>query len=236
MTRPVLILQHVPWERPALLGDILIKNGLEYTLDNITMATDSSALPGVDEVSAVVILGGPMGALDVDEFPGLALEAQLVRDAVDAGVPLFGICLGHQIVATALGAALHSGAADEIGIGTVRVVTDDAIFGTAGLDQAVLHWHGDVVDTPPGAITVASTDQTPNQAFRLGDSVFATQFHLEVDRPMLSTWLSEEGMVHGMSDAEVSAIHDGFLAQEDAIGALGRAAFTEFARLAIARG
>ena len=229
MTRYTLVLQHVPFERPALLGEILTEHALSWRLDNIVHASDRAALPRLDELAGIAILGGPMGALDVAEHPGLGLEADLVREAFDAGVPLLGICLGHQIVATALGATLHRAAAEEVGVGTVDVVVDDPVFGSSGTQQTVLHWHHDVVDAPDGASVLASTAQTPNQAFRISDAVFATQFHAEVDRTMLAAWLAEPAMANDLDgDALLSLPHD-FAAAEDRMRPLADAAFGAFA-------
>jgi GMP synthase (glutamine-hydrolysing) len=235
VTRKLLILQHVPWERPALLGDILTAHGVEWELDTVVTATSREALPRLDELSGVAILGGPMGALDVYEHPGLGIESNLVREAFDGGVPLLGICLGHQIVATALGAALHSGAADEVGMGEVTVAADDPAFGPAGTAQPVLHWHHDVVDAPDGATVLASTAQTPNQAFRIGDAVFATQFHPEIDARMLCEWLTQPEMAVDLAAEVAATLAADFAAAEARMRPLADAAFGAFARAALAR-
>jgi len=235
MTRHTLVLQHVPFERPALLGEILTANGVTWRLDNVVAATDRSALPRLDDLSGIAILGGPMGALDVGEHPGLGLEADLVREAYAAGIPLLGICLGHQIVAAALGATLHQGAANEVGLGTVETVVDDAVFGLAGSTPTVLHWHHDVVEAPDGATILTRTEQTPNQAFRIGDSVFATQFHAEVDRAMLGEWLGEPAMAADLDDETRHTLAADFAAAEGRMRPLADAAFGAFARATLER-
>ncbi|MEJ1231284.1 MAG: type 1 glutamine amidotransferase [Galbitalea sp.] len=163
MARSVLILQHVPWESPAILAEILGARGLPLTTSSYLYGP---VPPPISGISGLAILGGPMAAQDFDKHPGLRAEAELVRAVVAAGIPLLGICLGHQIIATALGATLHPGAANEAGVGTVDIVADGHVFGAAGETQPVLHWHHDVVEAPDGATVLASTDETPNQAFR----------------------------------------------------------------------
>jgi GMP synthase (glutamine-hydrolysing) len=236
VTRYALVLQHVAWERPALLGDVLSSFGLSWRLDNVVDATEREALPALDELSGIAILGGPMGALDVDAHPGLALEADLVREAFAAGVPLFGICLGHQIVATALGATLHRGAADEVGMGEVDVVANDHVFGQAGDTQPVLHWHHDVVEAPSGATVLASTAQTPNQAFRIGEAVFGAQFHPEIDATMLAAWIAEPGMAVDLSSDQRHDLAGDFRGEESRMRPLADAAFGAFARANLDRG
>ena len=236
MSRYTLVLQHVPWERPALLGDVLTEHGVSWRLDNIVAADDPSVLPRLDELSGIAILGGPMGALDVEQHPGLGLEADLVRAAFAAGVPLLGICLGHQIIATALGASLHRGVAAEFGMGEVDVTVDDAVFGDAGGTQPVLHWHHDVVEAPSGATILASTEQTPNQAFRIGDAVFATQFHPEIDSTMLAAWIAEPGMAVDLTADQRHDLPGDFRDDEPRMRPIADAAFGAFARVGLDRG
>lgn len=232
--RSVLVVQHVPWERPARLGEVLTDHGLGWTTTRLTGARDRAEAPPVDRLAGLVLLGGPMGALDVETYPGLAVEARLVRECAEAGVPLFGVCLGHQLIATALGAALHPGADHEAGIGTVEVVADGPL-GPPGTVQPVVHWHGDTVDPPPGATVLARSPGTPNQAYRIGDTVFATQFHLEADRTLLADWLEVPEMAADLGPDG----RDRLLADYDAVAgpidAAGVRMFTAFAEAIIAR-
>ena len=226
MARSILILQHVPWERPAILAEVLTSHGLPITNRSFLYGPDPLA---IDQISGLAILGGPMNALDFAKHPRLRAEADLVRSVVDAGIPLLGICLGHQIIATALGAELHVGAADEVGIGTVDVIVDDPVLGAAGSVNPVFHWHHDVVEAPAGAVVLASSPKTPNQAFRLGDSIFATQFHVEVDKHMLERWLA----VDQLADDFAPEVRRTIAADIDAASARMRVtadrAFDEFA-------
>ncbi len=227
--RPVLVLQHVEWERAAIIGEVLEREGIEWSSRMLVDSSEPDSMPPLEGLGGIVIMGGPMGALDFTDFPGIGLESELVRLAFDDGVPLFGVCLGHQIIATALGARLHPGAASEVGMGEVEVVTDDGVLGNVGDRQPVLHWHHDVVEVPDGAKVLASTEQTPNQAFRIGNSVFATQFHLEVDRPMLDTWLAVPDMASDLDAKTRASIESDFDAVSTRMRELATRAATDFA-------
>jgi GMP synthase (glutamine-hydrolysing) len=225
MPRSVLVLQHVPWERPAILGELLTARGVPWISRSFLYGPAPTDLA---QVAGLVILGGPMGALDFDKHPGLRAEANLVRSVADAGIPLLGICLGHQIISTALGAKLHSGAANEVGVGTVDVIADDPVFGTAGQIAPVLHWHYDVVEAPEGATVLASTEQTPNQAMRIGDLIFSTQFHVEVDRHMLDRWLAVDQMADNLAPESLLTIRADFDAAAPRMREIAGRAFNQF--------
>ena len=200
MTKPqVLILQHVPWERPGRI----LSNLEDLALDTLTLnvaAEKKPDLPDLSELAGVVIMGGPMGATQYGKFPGLKTEAKLVKAAVGKDVPVLGVCLGHQIIATALGAKLSQGSTPEIGIGAVKSVDKHDYYAMWSKQLQVLHWHNDVVMLPEGAQLLASSPLTKVQAFRAG-SALGLQFHLEVTPVILEEWLSELSMVKELKAA-----------------------------------
>lgn len=202
--RPVLVLTHAPHEGPGAVARALdVPYRVRTVLDD-----PAPRLPRPDEVAGVVVMGGPMDADDVAGHPGLAAERALLAAAVDADVPVLGVCLGHQLLALALGARLHRRSAREVGFAPVRVVADDPVLrglGAAGATPTVLHWHGDAVDLPPGATLLAETDATPVQAFRAG-SALGLQFHPELDAAMLDLWLATPEMAADLEDGEAERI------------------------------
>ena len=108
--------------------------------------------------------------------------------------PILGICLGAQLIARAMGAAVYSNRANEIGWYDLRftdAAAGDPLF--QGLSvETVFHWHGETFDLPPGAELLASSDLCRNQAFRLGDRVYGLQFHLEVTPEMIADWCTQD--------------------------------------------
>ncbi len=138
----------------------------------------------------LIIMGGPMAVYQVDRFPFLKDEFRLVREAIAQGRPVLGVCLGAQIIATALGAKVdRNPAGKEIGWYPVKLsaaARDDRLFGRVTDIFTPFHWHGDYFEAPAGAVTLASSQRTPCQAFRYGDKTWALQFHLEVTRTSIT--------------------------------------------------
>ncbi|RMI04906.1 type 1 glutamine amidotransferase [Cellulomonas triticagri] len=227
--RPVLVLTHVAHEGPGLIARAL--DGLPLTTR--TVVDDPAArLPRVEDLAGLVVMGGPQDADDDAGHPGLAAERRLLAEAVDAGLPTLGVCLGMQLLALALGSPLHRRHGTEIGFAPVDVVAHDPLLAAAGARPTVLHWHSDAVDLPAGATLLARTDVTPVQAFRAGSAV-GVQFHLEVDAGVLDLWLDTPGMVADLEPGEADAIRLGSRQHLAALrpGAdLGLAAFAEQVR------
>ena len=142
------------------------------------------------DADLAVVLGGPIGVYQDDLYPFLADEKALVASRLASGRPLLGICLGAQLMASALDAKVYPGAAKEIGWGQVDLTPAGLSGPLAELTAApVLHWHGDTYDLPRGCDLLASTPITPHQAFRPGPGQLALQFHAEMDAAMMETWL-----------------------------------------------
>lgn len=153
---------------------------------------------GVDElwkidlghVDLLVVLGGPIGANDDALYPFVAEEVDLIRQCMDSGRALLGICLGAQLMARALGAAVAPMGNKEIGYAPLTFTPQGRASPLAGVGmQPVLHWHGDQFELPAGCASLAATAACPNQAFMVGEHAMAWQFHLEVDASRIEQWL-----------------------------------------------
>lgn len=183
-----LALRHVAFEDVGLLAALLAERGLSLRyLDAGIDRFDAAALTAAD---LVIVLGGPIGVYEEDRYPFLHDEIAALRARLDAGKPTLGICLGAQMIAKALGATVAPGPQKEIGWGPVTLSDAGRASILAPLAGVpVLHWHGDNAAPPPGAIGLASTPACPHQAFAIGDTILALQFHIEVDPARIERWL-----------------------------------------------
>lgn len=169
-------LQHVDFEGPAAIADWAAEAGHAMEGSHLYRG---DALPGLSDFDLLVVLGGPMSVNDEQEYAWLAEEKRLVRQAIESGRAVLGVCLGAQMIANALGARVYRAAQKEIGWFPVRRVAREGLGAVLPETFTPLHWHGETFDLPGGAVRLAETDAVPNQAFLLGDKVAGLQFHIE---------------------------------------------------------
>lgn len=174
------VLQHVPYEGPGLIAAQARDHGVELDRRHLYRG---DAVPSIEELAGLLVMGGPMGVGDTNAHPHLTAELELLAAAVAADMPVLGVCLGAQLLACALGAELLPAATTEVGLGSVKLTLAgerDGVLGPAGREVPVLHWHQDTFTLPPGAELLASSEKCVNQAFRVRRA-YGLQFHVELD-------------------------------------------------------
>jgi GMP synthase (glutamine-hydrolysing) len=181
------VVQHVPFEGPAAIADWARERDVSLATFHVY---GSDLLPELDAFDMLTVMGGPMSANDEAQYAWLAPEIALVREAVDANKIVVGICLGAQIIAKAMDAKVYVGPQKEIGWFPVRRTIDHPLFSGLPAEFAAFHWHGETFELPAGAVRLAETAVTANQAFAIGDRVLGLQFHLEATEDSVNALLS----------------------------------------------
>ena len=172
----VRVLQHVPFEGLGSLETWLSERGADV---HYTRFYESSALPNPRAVDLVIAMGGPMSVNDERDYPWLKPEKVFVHEAIRRGLPVVGVCLGAQLIASALGARVYANAEKEIGWFQIKAADADGDVFRFPRQATVFHWHGETFDLPPGAVRLAGSSVCENQAFQIGKNVIGLQFHLE---------------------------------------------------------
>lgn len=188
--RRILVFQHVAYEILGTLDPLLRNAGFRIRYVNFSRQGDER--PQVDRYHGLVVLGGPMNCDETERYPHLAVEVEAIRTAIEHGMPVLGICLGAQLIARALGAKVTPNSVKEIGwydLTPTHEGARDALFRHFTGTEKIFQWHGDTFEIPQGAIHLASSPTCTNQSFRFADNVYALQFHLEVDEPLIGRWL-----------------------------------------------
>jgi GMP synthase (glutamine-hydrolysing) len=188
----ILSLTHGPLVRAELFDDVVRAEG--HDLEEWSVVDDAEPPRPIHEYDAFLVFGGHMNVDQEDEHPWLRMEDELIRGLVARRVPLFGVCLGGQLLAKAAGA--HVGPSPEREAGFVPVtLTDEAahdpIFGALPRAFDVFESHEYAFHVPTGGVELARS-RICSQAFRLGDSAWGIQFHPEIRVEQVATWLRRD--------------------------------------------
>ncbi len=184
-------LQHVPFEG---LGSIeLWLQNAGYEISN-TQFFRSNALPEIEDIDFLVVMGGPMSVNDEQEYPWLVNENEFIRNTVESGKPVLGICLGAQLIAKSMGGKVFPNSVKEIGWFQIEGVESEISVFQFPQETEVFHWHGETFSLPKGAVQIAKSKGCENQAFQIGRNVIGLQFHLE------TTPLSAQAVVENCRD------------------------------------
>ncbi|PKM23078.1 MAG: amidotransferase [Gammaproteobacteria bacterium HGW-Gammaproteobacteria-14] len=172
----IQVLQHVPFEDLGAMAPWFEERGHEV---HYTRLYRGESPPNVNAIDWLIIMGGPMGVHDETEYPWLSAEKALIRRSIDEHKTVLGICLGAQLIAHVMGAAVTRNREVEIGWFPVSAATDHPLANVFASRPTVFHWHGDTFAIPTDAIHLCRSEACENQAFLLADKVLGLQFHLE---------------------------------------------------------
>jgi GMP synthase-like glutamine amidotransferase len=185
----LLIVKHVDIEGPGLIEECLRQERIPY---QVLTLESGSHLPKLDNLTHIVFLGGPMNVYEEDRYSFLKEEDLFIKEAIQRGKSLLGICLGAQLIAKALGAKVFKAPVKEIGwydVSLTRIGSIDPFFSHLPKTFSVFQWHEDTFEIPHSAILMATSSLVPYQAFRYGDNAYGLQFHLEVTQEMIREWM-----------------------------------------------
>jgi GMP synthase-like glutamine amidotransferase len=177
MLMNVQVLQHAPFEGLAVIGSLLEAKGASIKAARLF---ETPVLPSLAGIDLVIAMGGPMSVNDETEFPWLIDEKRFIREAVRKGIPVLGVCLGSQLIASALGARVYRNSQKEIGWFPVTSAHPSGEAFQFPEKLEVFHWHGETFDLPTGAVHLAQSEACKHQAFQVGRRTIGLQCHLEV--------------------------------------------------------
>ena len=187
-------LQHVPFENPGRILEWADKNNCTVTATHLYK---NETLPDVSDFDWLVVMGGPMNIYEDQKYPWLIGEKQLIKDAIEQGKIVIGICLGSQLIADVIGGKVVRNNHREIGWFPITLSEKARLspaFSFFPETPVVFHSHGDVVaDLPAAAVVIAESEACHNQGFVYQERVFGLQFHLENTRPIIEALIENCG-------------------------------------------
>jgi GMP synthase-like glutamine amidotransferase len=181
-------LQHVAFEGLGCIKNWVLEKGHKLSC---TKFYEGDQLPAHSSYDWLIIMGGPMGVYDKEKYNWLVAEKDFITEAIQCNKKILGICLGSQLIASALGANVYPNKEKEIGWFPIMLSANaDNPLQAVVTDYSVFHWHGDTFDLPENAIRIASSEGCINQAFVYNNIVIGLQFHLEVTMKSLNQMLN----------------------------------------------
>jgi GMP synthase-like glutamine amidotransferase len=194
MTMRIHCFQHVAFENPGTILEWAKAHSFPVSYTYFCEA--DYALPSLSEIDVLLIMGGCMNVDEEAEYPWLIVEKQFIKQAIEAGKKVIGICLGSQLLASALGCLVYAASKKEIGffpINFTEKALKNPLFNHFSNPYPVFQWHGDTFDIPQKAQLIASTDTCLHQAFLMNTNVLALQFHFEMNEAVIEDMLFHDG-------------------------------------------
>jgi GMP synthase-like glutamine amidotransferase len=198
------IIQNDPDVPPGNITENLHQFGIPYSVHH---SWQDNPLPDLLDITALIVLGGAMGANDDQRHPFLKPLKIFIRKVVEQQIPYLGICLGGQLLAAACGGNVESKRWEELGTLAVDLTNEgksDRLFSGIGDKFTTFQWHHDSFDIPPDAVLLASSPACPHQAFRIGSCAWGTQFHPEVTEEIIRNWCAWDPQTRERSDELVA--------------------------------
>ena len=177
-------IQHVAFEGLAIIENWLITQKFEISC---TRLFNNEEFPNVENIDWLIIMGGPMSVNDETEFPWIRKEKAFIKECIDNGKIVIGICLGAQFIASVLGSKIYRNKDKEIGWFPIHKMTNlnPGLFNFFPSNLIVFHWHGETFDLPECAELIASSEVCKNQIFVYNKKVIGFQCHLETTKESL---------------------------------------------------
>ncbi len=190
----IIVLQHFESDHPGMLRKCLAEHYVEW---DAVFLEKRQHIPELYDYDAMFVMGGPMNVWDIEKYPWLEKEKEAIRFWVEElKRPFLGICLGHQLLADALGGNCAPLETPEIGVFEVQLTKNgmnDLIFNGMDNRQLCLQWHSvQVTKIPENTIVLASSPLCDVQAMKVGDCAWSMQYHLEVEPDTIKNWISDQ--------------------------------------------
>lgn len=200
MSKRALVFQHMEDEPPGLFGEALRARG--FAIDTVHLYRGGT-IPSLASYEFLLVMGGSMDVWEEEQHPWLVAEKQAIREwATCHQRPYFGVCLGMQLLAEALGGKVGLARSAEVGVGRINLVGQHALV--AGLPRSfrMMQWHhAEVTEMPAGAVNLASSDITAVQIMAVGENLLGTQFHGELTPELIEQWARIPEYIQWLEDA-----------------------------------
>ena len=190
-----LVLQHMDHDHPGRFLDFFAEDNI---VPDLVRVFDGQPIPSFANYDLMFVLGGAQDTWQEEQYPYLAEEKAAIREWVwDKAKPYLGVCLGHQLLATALGGEVAQADSQEVGVHEVSLSDEGmahAFFEGLPEKQTVMQWHhAEVKRAPQGAKVLAASNLAAVQSLAIDNHALSTQFHCEFSPQTVATWSSLPG-------------------------------------------